>query len=308
MKQRAGLLTGTAAGTHTPQPAADYAAALAQFAELQALDGDDVNPDCRTQLLTHGHATDRVIVMIHGMTNCPYQYRQLAPLFFERGYNVLLPRQPRDGLRDRNTRALAGQTLAELREFSHRMVDVACGLGQHVTVVGISAGGTMAAWLAQTRTDIDLAVPIAPLFGLLPDLPIFNASANFAVMRLLQWTPNIMTQTFRPFKEGPPQGYLGFATRGLATTMRLGGEVYHAAASEAPGARGILMMLNPVDPAVNHGLSQDLLARWRKQGARADLYAFDPSRKLIHDVIDPAQPQQQCDYIYPILLEQITGH
>ena len=298
--------TVTITRTRAPQPAADYAEALAQLAEMQALDGPDVNPDCRTQLLTHGHATDRVIVLIHGMTNCPCQFRQLAPLFLERGYNVLLPRQPHNGLRDRNTDALGGLTVIELQEFSQRAVDIARGLGQRVTVAGISAGGTLAAWLAQTRGDIDLAVPIAPLFGLLPELPIFNTSANFAVTRLLQWAPNIMTQRFGPFKEGPPQGYLGFATRGLAAAMRLGGQVYHAAASEAPRAAAIRMLINPIDPAVNNALSLALLERWRTVGAHADLYTFDPSRKLIHDIIDPAQPQQQITYTYPILLEQLT--
>jgi len=50
-----------------------------------------------------------------------------------------------------------------------------------------------------------------------------------------------------------------------------------------------------------------VLTRWQRQGAQARLYSFDPARKLIHDVIDPEQVEQQCDYTYPILLEQITG-
>jgi carboxylesterase len=288
------------------QPAPDYIAALAQLAALQVLDGPDVNPVCRTQLLTHGHATDRVIVLIHGMTNCPRQFRQLAPLFFEQGYNVLLPRMPRNGLSDRNTRDLAHLSVAELEEFGQQAVDVARGLGKHVTVAGISAGATIAAWLAQYRSDVDAAVPIAPLFGILPNLPIYNTAANVAVMRLFAWAPNIMTQSVSPFKEGPPQGYLGFATRGLASVMLLGRQVSRAAATTPPRARSILMMLNPIDPAVNGVLSLETLDRWRSQGAQASLYTFDPARKLIHDIIDPEQRAQQCDYIYPILLEQIT--
>lgn len=290
----------------SPQPATDYDDALAQFTALQALDGADVNPDCQSQLMSHGHTTDRVIVLIHGMTNCPRQFHRLAPLFFEQGYNVLLPRQPRNGLRDINTRALGKLTAVELEGFGHRIVDVARGLGRHVTVAGISAGGTLAAWIAQFRRDVDAAVPIAPLFGILPTLPAFNASANFALMRAFEWAPNIMTQSFSPFKDGPPQGYLGFATRGLASAMRLGHQVYHASASEAPGAPSILMMLNPVDPAVNNSVPMETVERWSRQGAQATVYSFDPTRKLIHDIIDPEQREQQCDYTYPILLDQIT--
>ncbi len=296
----------TATRIRLTQPASDYPAALAQFAALQALDGPDVNPECRSQLLTHGHMTDRAIVLIHGMTNCPCQYKQLAPLFFDLGYNVLAPRMPRNGLNDRDTRALGSLSVAELAEFGDRAVDVARGLGRHVTVVGISAGGTVAAWLAQQRGDVDVAVPIAPLFGILPELPILNSAANLALMRALHWAPNIMTQSISPFKEGPAQSYHGFSSRGLATMMLLGRQVTRAASAEAPRARSILMMLNPMDTAVNGAMAHVTLQRWRDHDAQASLYTFDPARKLIHDIIDPQQREQQCSYVYPILLEQIT--
>lgn len=295
---------------HTPvrvaNPAANYAEAMAQLASLQALDTSVVNPQCGTQALTHGHTTERVIVLIHGMTNCPRQYRQLAPFFFERGYNVLIPRMPANGLLNRDTTALAQLTIAELQQFGNGVVDIARGLGAHVTIVGISASGTLVAWLAQTRGDVDAAVPIAPLFGLLPDLPILNDPANFAITRLLALAPNIMTQRVSPFKGGPPQSYRGFATHGLVRVMELGRQVYRAAQTQRPAAGSILLMLNPEDPAVNGSLSRTVLRRWQRQGAQASLYSFDPARKLIHDVIDPEQVEQQVDYTYPILLEQIT--
>jgi alpha-beta hydrolase superfamily lysophospholipase len=290
----------------SPRPAPDYAAAMERLAELEALDGGDVNSDCRTQALTHNVMTERVIVLVHGMTNCPYQFRELAPSFFERGYNVLIPRLPRNGLSDLDTHALGGLTLREQIASAHQMIDIARGLGRHITVVGISAGGTLVAWIAQHRADVDVAVPIAPLFGILPTLPMLNMSANLATMRLLQVAPNFMTQRIKPFEEGPSQGYRGFATRGLASAMRLGAQTLAAAAHSAPQARAILLMLNPVDPAVNNSMSRELLRRWQRHGARAGLFEFDAARKLIHDVIDPAQVAQQCDYTYPILLEHIT--
>lgn len=296
-----------AAETLAPRPAPDYAAAMERLALLEARDSDEVNAICRSYALTHGAMTERAIVLAHGMTNCPYQFRELAPLFFERGYNVLVPRLPRNGLRDVDTRALAGLTLREQKESGREMVDIARGLGRHVTVVGISAAGTLVAWLAQQREDVDAAVIIAPLFGLLPTLPVLNMSANAALTRLIQVAPNFMTQRASPFKGGPPQSYRGFATHGLASAMRLGGETLREAAWKAPRARSILLMLNPVDPAVNNGMSRELLRRWRRHGARANLFEFDAARGLIHDVIDPAQVGQQVDYTYPILLERITG-
>ncbi len=289
-----------------PQPATTYTEALDQFAQLKALDGADVNGICHSQLLSHGQTTDRALVLIHGMTNCPRQFAQLAPLFFERGYNVLMPRQPRNGLADVDTTALADLTMDEMTDFCHQSVDIARGLGRHVTVAGISAGGTLAAWIGQFRGDVDAAVPIAPLFGLLRNMPVLNTTANFAIMRLLSLAPNIMTQTIRPFTEGPPQSYRGFSSRGLATTMRLGERIYRAAGNEAPKARSILMILNPVDPAVNNELSLDTVRRWNQHGENAYVYTFPTEPKLIHDIIDPEQVDQHVDFTYPILVDQIS--
>ncbi|MGH2504945.1 MAG: alpha/beta hydrolase [Ktedonobacterales bacterium] len=300
-------MTETSPRALAPRPAPDYPAAMERLGQLEALDGPFVNPNCRTQSLTHGAVTDRAIILAHGMTNCPYQFRELAPRFFEQGYNVLIPRLPRNCLRDLDTRALAGLTLREQIAAGHEMVDIARGLGRHITIVGISAGGTLVAWLAQHREDVDVAVTIAPLFGLLPSLPVLNMGANAAVMRLLQVAPNIMTQRVSPFKGGPTQSYRGFATRGLASAMRLGAQTLLSATRTAPRARTILMMLNPADPAVNNPMSLELLRRWQRHGAQAGLYEFDAARNLIHDVIDPAQAGQQCDYTYPILLERITS-
>lgn len=290
-----------------PRPAADYAEALALLERIEALDGPDINPVCRTSALLHGAMTDRAIVLIHGMTNCPYQYRQLAPLFFEQGYNVLLARQPCDGLRDRDTRALARLTPAEAANYGNGVVDIARGLGRHVTVAGLSAGGTIAAWLAQTRADVDAAAPIAPLFGLLPNLPTLNTAANDLVSGLFETLPNIMTQRVNGAKRIPSQSYYGFATRGLAAAMRLGREVAGAARKGPPAAGRIVLILNAADPAVNNKLSLDVLRAWQAHGARASLYTFPRKLGLIHDIIDPQQPKQQIDIIYPALLEQITA-
>ncbi|NJP05386.1 MAG: hypothetical protein HC837_07070 [Chloroflexaceae bacterium] len=83
-----------------PRPTTTYAEALARFAQLQAQDDATINPLCCSQLLSHGDTTEHVVVLIHGMTNCPHQYRDLAPFLFEQGYNVLLPRMPHNGRTD----------------------------------------------------------------------------------------------------------------------------------------------------------------------------------------------------------------
>lgn len=286
-------------------PAQDYAEALAQFAALQARDGEDVNPLCRSQLLTHGQRAARAIVLIHGMTNCPQQFVQFAPLLFERGYNVLIPRMPHNGLLDRNTTALRQTTAEGLAHFGTQVSNIANGLGERVVVAGISAGGNVAGWVAQFVPTVDTAILIAPSFGIVPPLRVGNATANRLAGGLLRLLPNIMTQRIRPFTEGPPQGYFGFASKGLAAMLLLGDEVQRAARTTKPAARQILLIINAADPAVNNPLTQTVAKHWENHGGQVTTYTFSADRKLIHDIIDPQQPQQQVAEVYPILLDLI---
>ncbi len=286
----------------------DYATAMEQIAALEALDGPDVNSVCHSRALTHGQQTENAIVLIHGMTNCPEQFSDFAPLLYERGYNVLIPRQPRNGLADRNTKALAGLTVEELKAYGENVTNIAQGLGRRVTVLGISAGATIAAWLAQFHTGIDLAVVIAPLLGILPQLPSpINDGANRAVMNIFSTIPNIMTQSIRPFKAGPDYGYYGFSTRSLATVMRMGADVMRAAQTTPPATHSIIMILNQNEDAINSLMATHLADRWRAHGAAVKTYTFPKSAHLGHDIIDPRQPNQRVAYVYPILLDLILG-
>src|ERR1019366_2135927 len=61
-------------------------------AGLTDLDGPNVNPLCRTRLYTHGHRTERALLLLHGFTNCPQQFDALGKRFHDDGWNVLIPR------------------------------------------------------------------------------------------------------------------------------------------------------------------------------------------------------------------------
>ena len=205
-----------------PQPAADYQTALEKFAQLQARDGADVNPVCRSRLLAHNGRTARAVVLLHGVTNCPEQYAQLAPKLYSLGYNVLVPRIPRNGLADRMTEELKLLTAGEMRAFADAVVDIAAGLGETVTVMGLSGGGVLAAWMAQFRADVDTAIVIAPAIGIVasPAHLAANAGANRLVMHLMLRLPNLMTRRIIRYDGGLSHTYAGFATRGLGAMMR----------------------------------------------------------------------------------------
>jgi len=287
-------------------PATDYEMALARFAQVQAQEeaGAPLNPVCHSQLLTHGSKVERAIILMHGMTNCPQQYVELAPLFYERGYNVLIPRMPGNGLADPNTDALKRVTATQLRDCSATMVNIAQGLGDHVTFVGLSVGGVMAAWVAQNRADVNKAVLIAPSFSISPLLGVLLSKL---IMYRFLLMPNLMTQWFKPFEGGLGHNYRGFATRGLGQMMRLGLSVYDAAKTSTASAQSVLVITNAADPAVSNHITRQLVARWQAGGLHhLDTYEFDAKYKLIHDIVDPDQRYQQTALVYPILLDLIT--
>jgi esterase/lipase len=292
---------------HSDDPALDHAQAMARYQQLRSEEEKDgeLNPVCFTKVLTHERKVERAIILMHGMTNCPEQYAGLAPRFFERGYNVIIPRMPLNGLINPDTTALRNVSAEQLRDCCNAMVDIAHGLGERITYAGISAGGTMAAWVAQNRSDVERAVLIAPAFTISPGMGV---RASRLAMRLLLIMPNMMTQRFRPFTGGVGHNYRGFATRGLGQVMRLGFSVYDAAAKKRPAAQSVLVITNAADPAVSNGITYSLLRRWKASGLkRLDSCVFDASYHLIHDIIDPCQQEQQVALVYPILLDLVAG-
>jgi pimeloyl-ACP methyl ester carboxylesterase len=288
-------------------PATDYEQARARFAELLAQEQEIAafNPVCHSQWLTHGRKTKRAIILVHGMTNCPEQYADLAPLFFARGYNVLLPLMPGNGLADPDTEALKDVTAEQLRNWCNAMVDIGRGLGDHLTFAGISACGTIAAWVAQNRPDVDQVVLIAPVFTIVRGLGV---RLSRVLMHLLFVMPNLMTQRFQPFTGAVGHNYHGFATRGLGQVMRLAFSVYDAARRGMPAAPSVIVITNAADTTVDNGITQELVKRWRAAGFdRVETYEFEASSGLIHDVIDPKQEEQQTALVYPVLLDLIAG-
>jgi pimeloyl-ACP methyl ester carboxylesterase len=131
----------------------DFAAATNRAQEIVKSDIDNpaVLPECRSTLLSHGAKAAKSVVLLHGYTDCPSQFAQLAQLYFARGYNVWIPRAPHHGLTD--TEAHAHVTAAELVTYANDAMNVAAGLGSEAGVAGISGGAVLATWLVAHRPD-----------------------------------------------------------------------------------------------------------------------------------------------------------
>jgi carboxylesterase len=287
-----------------PDPAADYADAVERIEAFQAQQASPaLNPLCQLQFMSHGQKTERAIVFVHGYTNCPQQFHELGQQFYELGYNVLLVPAPHHGLADRMTTEHARLTAEDLAAYTDSVADMAQGLGEHVSLAGISMGGIAAAWAAQQRSDVDLAVLISPAFGfkMVPAKATAPAvNAFLALPNLYQWTDSSLKAA-----NGPDHTYPRRSTRALAQTLRFGLAVQALTEGAPPAAGSILVITNAGDPSVDNALTAEVVDAWREWGVDVATYQFPADLELEHDLIDPSKQTQPV--VYPRLVELITN-
>lgn len=294
--------------TSMPDPAQDYADAMRRFDALMEEERarSDIDDACLPYVLTHGQRTQRAIILFHGLTACPSQYHELAQLFYAEGYNVFVPRLPRHGYSDRTANALAELTAEELAAMMDLTADLAVGLGEEVTMAGLSLGGNVAAQGGQLRADLRLAVPMSPALG-------FRFVPNFltpALTRLiLGLSPDIYIW-WDPINKADFQaesGYPGFSLRALGEIYRLGLAVQALADRQPPAAQAQLVIDNRGDPAVNLGAIEALTAAWQRNGGNVTGYRFSLLPWLPHDFISTDAVGARTDHTYPKLFELITA-
>lgn len=288
-------------------PSGSYQESLRRIRVLRLSDGDDVSPDGRTIFMARGEQTPHAIVFFHGNTNSPRQFEALGKIFYDKGYNVLIPRVPHHGLKNRMTNDLARLTVLELIKVCNDTVDIARGLGHHVTVVGFSMGANMAAWIGQNRGDVDRAVIIAPFWGW-KGLPAFFFKPFITLLYLLPDKFIWWDKKAKKALTGPTSSYFGFSTRAVAQIMDLGWSVMKQARRLAPKAASIVVITSGMDDAVDENKIDEVITDWRRHGqGNITRYKFDKSLGAFHDMIDPQQPYQKTSVVYPKLIELIES-
>jgi alpha-beta hydrolase superfamily lysophospholipase len=284
-----------------PMPVADYNAAVTRIAALQAHEDSVVAPGGGSILLSHGRRTPRVVVLFHGLTDSPLQYFPFAQGLFQQGDNVLVPRLPHHAEKSGNVASIGKLTAQELRDLGDQSVDLARGLGDTVIVSGLSAGGTVAAWVGQYRSDVQRVVLVAPAL----EVTHVPSLLNGAVLRLALRVPNVTRASPRDSTE--PDREPGWATHAVAQTLKLGVAVRHSAAEHAPAVKDVDVLLNAHDHTIANGAVIDLARKWQSRGAVTHIYQLPDSLRLPHDVIDPRHPGSNTPAVYPVLDSLIAG-
>jgi pimeloyl-ACP methyl ester carboxylesterase len=272
---------------------------------LQDLDGPNVNPACHTRLYSHGTRTERALVLLHGFTSCPQQFDMIGRMFHAQGWNVLIPRYPRHGYKDRLNTSISELRAEHLVALANRSADAAHGLGAHATVAGISLGGSLAGYLAQTHEHVERAVLIAPMFGLrwIPGvLQRRLGTVAYALPNFYIWWDGSLKDRLPP-----DYGYPRFSTHAYASLFHIAHDTAGAAQAAAPKAKEIAVLTNANEPGLENRFTYRLVEAWRAHGAEVSTHEFPMTDRLPHDLIDPSHPAQNTELVYPVVARLIQG-
>ncbi|MDB4888363.1 MAG: hypothetical protein JWL61_218 [Gemmatimonadetes bacterium] len=283
------------------RPASAYEESVSRIATMRAVEQPLVNKFGGTVLMVHGGHAAKVAVLLHGLTATPHQMQLLGDQLYERGYDVFIPRMPMHGERGRTVTALSGLTADTLRAFADDVIDIARGLADTVDVLGLSGGATLAAWIAQHRSEVRHVVIVSPAIAL-SRLP---RALEDPAMQTLARLPNVNLGASADTTK--PQVYAGFSTRAVAQTMRLGAEVRSEAERVKPAVHEIVVVTNANDHTVDGSAALVLADKWAERGARVTRYNFDAARGLPHDLVDEGETCANAALVYPVLIALLEG-
>jgi esterase/lipase len=284
-----------------PEPAIhpdapSYVDALLRIGIRQRQDDSVVVSGGRSILMSHNAKAPRVYVLLHGFTDAPTQFAPIGAHLYADGANVYIPRLPHHAERTSPLRAIGRVRSDELAHFADSTTEIARGLGDTIVVVGLSAGGVLAGWIAEHHPEVQRAVLIAPAIapGRLSD------GEGEGLVMLASKLPEVVRMT-APIDTSRPENIPGITTRGLAELLRLGRRVHDDAELAPPLVHDIAFLLNEADQTVSEGASLDLAQRWMDRGATVEAFRFSASTKLPHNIMELTSHGGNTELVYPVV-------
>jgi esterase/lipase len=185
-----------------------------------------LNESCRSQFFFQPQKPRRVCLFLHGFTAGPYQFAPMAATFFKAGYNVLIPLLPGHGQagnwNSKNPPPLPTDPKV-YQQFALQWLEQAQALGEEVIIGGLSAGGTLTAWLALERPQ---AIDRAILFA------AYLSSSSRVLDLFVKKINTYFEWTIAPSRLLGSKGYKGFAVPALRVFLNLGQDILKQSAKQ----------------------------------------------------------------------------
>lgn len=265
-----------------PQPAASYAAAAARIEAVATHEAAlDLQPEGHSIAMLTGGPAAKAVVIFHGYTVLPEQFRLIGAAYLAQGYNVWIPRLPHHGLTDRMTDEFSQITATELRDFVDASIDIGAGLGDDLTVIGISGGGSLSVWAGFERPEVDHTVLLTPLLHPLG----YEEWQDRPLVRALRLSPvDVWNWWSDEQKEKNVQGYdyPRFSLKGIAALLSM----YHwADAQDQPPVHSTFTLVrNDGDPRIDGAFNERFLTRLVPAG-QLNVVVIPAGAGLGHDLV-----------------------
>ena len=291
--------------TSRPNPAGSYEEAVTRVRAQQAKEAEEpLQPVTHSTALLHGSQVTTAVVLFHGYTHSPYQWRVVAKAYYDRGYNVWAPLAPYHGYADRMTDNLSRLDPVQLAGYADGAVDIGRGLGKNVEVVGLSTGGDAAVWTAVERPDVARTVAIAPVM----DPRGLPAWALMPVARWYRYMPDSFNWWVPDQKEAMPgPAYPRFSFRGTFAFIQLSEwALAKARAAGEPPARGLFeIVANYADKSVDTTYNVEA-AKLIAPKERLTVFTIPASAGFGHDLVEPAGENKMIiERVYPVLSQAL---
>jgi carboxylesterase len=252
-----------------------------------AADDERVAPACRSQFISHGSPTPVVHVLIHGYTNAPPQFREVAQAFFDAGSNVVIPRVPYHGYSDPLKRELSSLTPEVLEKFCNEVVSATAGLGERLIVTGLSLGGLLTSYMGKMRDEVAEARLVAPFIQ--PNaVPEWIDAPFDAAMRALPdvyswWNPKLQEKEVAGTWATPK-----FSMKAIGAQIAFRRQIERTESTRTTRLDRVLLVLNGADIAVRNDVAGRFVANQLEPLARTvDVVEIDKVLGFSHDVFEP---------------------
>lgn len=269
------------------EPARSYAEAATRISAIKGAEAsEDLIPEGKSLALLTGSQEETAVVIFHGYTSVPQQFRLVAEGYRKQGYNVWVPRLPYHGERDKMTEDFSKIDAALLREFADENLDIAQGLGKKVVVIGFSGGGSLGVWSSVARDDVDQSILISPVLHpqgvpLWADRPLARALRLSPVDVYRWWDPDLQEDNVEGYN------FPRLSLKGLGAMLSL----THWAEKQGkggatPAKSDVLLIRNDGDQRLDSGYNEQFANRLASP-EDLQVYRIPKSAGLLHNFISP---------------------
>lgn len=272
-----------------PSPAASFEEARSRIAAIQDEEGRlDLIPEGHSIALLSEERSARCVVIFHGYTAVPEQFRLIGEAYRAEGYNVWIPRLPRHGSADRMTKDFSRLSAAELREFADRSIDIGAGLGDELTVVGLSGGGALGLWAGFSRPEVAHTFLISPLLHPL-GLPEWQDRPLARLLRVLPFDHYLWWDQTRQQPTRGGYDYPHYSLKGIAALLSLGHWV--AGRGRPPATSTVLLVRNDGDSRLD-GAFNERFVRSLVPDDRLRVFPIPAAAGMLHDLVGHARTSE----------------